>query len=344
MSGSKRLSLFAVASAAAMALLTGCAAETPTESPAQQLLPAAEGTTQYPLTINTPYGDTVLEERPERIVAITPSGEDAALMLTLGAIPVAAGAFVDDNVYIEDPGPADIEHRFENSLDEMASFEEIAAHEPDAIVALRVEPGFGTMDDATFEQLSSIAPVITDTTPIGTVPSWRDSLAVLGEALDLPQAAQQIETGFDEHFATLRQDYPALAGATVTWSILYEDGPMFLNGTDTAPELFFSELGFAPHPKVDELGESEYVSPEMVNLLDADVLVLGTLDESLRTAFTEGELYKQLPVVQRGAVVDVDINAGDEYMLGWALGFGGPVGLQWAADLLVPRLSEAVQK
>src|SRR5262245_55277299 len=49
--------------------VASAAQATPEASTQGSLLPPAEGMTQYPLTLNTAWGEVTIPERPERVVA-----------------------------------------------------------------------------------------------------------------------------------------------------------------------------------------------------------------------------------------------------------------------------------
>lgn len=102
-----RLTALSAAVVAAVLTLSACSTEmtagdteqTAAASEASSLLPAGEGTTEYPLTLETPFGETVLEERPERVAVVSAVGVDTESLLALNAVPVFAVAKYDG----EDP-------------------------------------------------------------------------------------------------------------------------------------------------------------------------------------------------------------------------------------------------
>ncbi|WP_287220865.1 hypothetical protein [Rhodococcus sp. (in: high G+C Gram-positive bacteria)] len=79
-SAHRRTRALVAAGAALLVAVTGCSSSQDTASDdaataSDTFLPEAEGTTTYPLTLHTPYGETVLEERPERIAIVGGLGE-----------------------------------------------------------------------------------------------------------------------------------------------------------------------------------------------------------------------------------------------------------------------------
>ncbi len=91
---SRIIGLIGAALAAAL-LVSGCSASAENSKTAStpgsegNALPAAEGTTTYPLTLESPYGTGILEKRPERVAAIVPNAVDTEMLLALGVKPAA---------------------------------------------------------------------------------------------------------------------------------------------------------------------------------------------------------------------------------------------------------------
>lgn len=144
MTTQRRSRLFTGLSAiiAAGLLLAGCSAQADTEKKAEkqssessQALPAAEGKTKYPLTLKSPYGETVLKQRPERIAAIVPTAIDTELLFALDVKPVLSSQFVHEGGYLEDHGAKDVK-TYEYARGEALPIEAIAASKPDRFPTL----------------------------------------------------------------------------------------------------------------------------------------------------------------------------------------------------------------
>lgn len=144
-----RFGAMIAASAAALLVLTGCAggtdATTETESTdAATLVPAGEGTTEYPLTLETPFGDTELDAQPQRIAVVTASTIDTDALLALDVIPVMAPTTVERNVWLDEADVTAIETLWESEAGADVSPEEVAASKPDLIVTLNAYDTFDT--------------------------------------------------------------------------------------------------------------------------------------------------------------------------------------------------------
>lgn len=318
-----------------------------------ELLPAAEGVTQYPLTLTSPYGETVLEQRPERIV-LTGTGAELDMLAALGVTPVAAADVLYETVgWAVEALPAEIETTWEYDYDVAFPLESIAAAQPDLIVDLD-----GTALDAeTYDRLASIAPVLTVMDPASA--TWPDKIVQLGEALDLSSAADQVIADNDAFFENLRAEYPGLKGKTLTYFALWggEYGAAVLNTPGSDAEAFFAELGFVANPNLEQFVDSDgSISDELVGSMDADVIIaLNTLepDNEEWLQFWNAPLFQGLPAVQNGNVLEIsytdtgmNINGTDVEFNGhegWAMaGFTGPLGPQYAAEKLAPFLADAV--
>ncbi|MDO4920143.1 ABC transporter substrate-binding protein [Kocuria sp.] len=354
----------AVASGITLALvLGGCGssdsgsgtADSSASESASSLLPQAEGTTQYPLTLGSPWGETTLEKRPERVAVLT-ADYDSEYLSMLGTIPVFAPDDVYDMVWMKNAFPQKVETLQEVPWGE-PPYEAVAASRPDVIVAT-----FNT-DKAQYDRLKSIAPVVSVGGSGGREDqgeTWRDRMLRVGEALDLRSAAERKITEHDEQLASLRAAHPEFTGRTVTYGVYYdtENGLNFNNAAGSNSERIFFDMGFEKNPNGEKFADDQKVSNEQLPLLDADVMLLA--DNSARQAgekstlrtITDLQLFKNLPVVQDGRTV-VYQNGVDSYTVNgsthdgnfaWALSESGPLAEQWAAQELAPYLSEAVQK
>lgn len=209
--------------------LTGCSASTSSTSSGSAsasatpgLLPDAEGATTYPLTLTSPFGATTLTARPERIAAVTPTASDTELLLSLGVTPILSSSLVSEGGYLATHG-GDTVPTYEFGMGDTIPVEAIAASKPDLIVAVGWTDGLGGVNLADYyDQLSAIAPAVgsPDTSSQVLVP-WEDSIRIMGETLDLSDAAEAVISSYEQTFATLRDQHPELAGVTTSWAIFY---------------------------------------------------------------------------------------------------------------------------
>lgn len=354
-----RLAQLATVAVAATLALTSCSSGEADDATAgasteeSLLLPEAEGTTQYPLTLETPWGETVLEERPERVVAL--STTDTELVAALGGTPVATQGTLDRALWTQEALPGDIEEIYDwNGLDEGMPYEEIAASEPDLIIFSGADLSDG------YERLSTIAPVLAPETEeaVDAGLDWRTEIQAIGEALDLSDAADQAAQKYDDFFAQARQENPEFEGLTATYLLQYgeEYGTVYASAPGGDEARLLEDLGFEPNPLAAQFADDDLVSPEMLSQVDADVLIIGAAnsDEAdVERLLTGTELFKQVGAVEEGnwdIFYSTDdgsgyIFAGQKHPgnINWALAHGGAViGKPWAAEQLIPVLRSAL--
>lgn len=224
---------------------------------------------EFPLSIENKFGTTVIEAQPERVATLDYAGVDN--VLALGFQPLTARQWL---------GP------YENQLWPWAQalstadpvvlagdldFEQIAATDPDVILALR--SGI-TEDD--YEKLSLIAPVVA--VPPGRSDydlDWVEQAELAGLALGRSELAAAKIAEIEAAVAATVEAHPEWHGKTFAM-MTYWDGSVGLYSATDSSVKFVSSLGLTVHPKVAELSEpGEYymkISEEILPDLDADVV------------------------------------------------------------------------
>lgn len=304
-------------------------------------LPEAEGTTEYPLTIDGTWGEVEIPERPQRIAVTSFAGVDAEILASLGAAPVAAPPNRWEHPWVQEVALRDKEVELDAERGEVP-LEKIGAANPDLIIALN-----SNEDD--YNELSRIAPTIGDDA-VGHA-DWREYIEVIGEALDLSDRAQEAQDEFDTFFEDLRETYPEFAEKTVS-QVLIKGGNLFYNTIPgSEPERLFTLMGFSPNPLAAELpaeGRQAQVSLENIHLIDADIVVFPHNEDE--TIVTNNGAWKNLEAVKNNSVVRFDsdseryIYEDEEYPgnLSGALGQSGHLGTMWTAAQLLPMFDAAL--
>lgn len=337
----------AVAAAlAALIALSGC---TPSDGPGPDetaagaqssgdaaLLPPAEGATDYPLTLETPWGETVLEDRPERIAVIGGLGDQEST-LALDIAPVVGS---DSGIYpwIESTRFDEIPE-FVDPWADSFQFEALLAAEPDLIIAST----YGKLEDD-YERLSSIAPVLAIEASGDFAWDWRELVRSVGEATDLGDLAEQEIEETEASIVEAAEAHPEYQGRTVGIIINrgQEAGIQFVNTSGSPAEELLDQLGFDEHPNVEQLSAFDWgdVAIENIGLVDAEALVVarhggeGSVEEA--TSWLEGNgLYQQLGAVQAGKVSTIDPNPETGGLdLAWAFAYPNVLTHRWAVDEL----------
>lgn len=329
-----RLLALAAGALAALIALTGCTApdDRAASDATASLLPAAEGATEYPLELETPFGETVLEERPNRIAIVTASTVDTDALIALGGTPVFAPSTIERNPWLDAAATDGIETLWESEASAEVSAESVAAAQPDLIVALYA---YDTFDRARFDQLSAIAPVLYAEADALT---WQETTETLGEALDLSGAAEQAIDSAERTMADARSGHPEFAGRTAAHVIVYEQeyGASYVSapGTDTAA--LFEQLGFVLPENAAKFESDPTISDELVGLVDADFLLVSTFEEGSEDYFVDSPLFQAVPAVADGRAV---FNAGDQRTginsFAWGLNVQSALSVPWLIDQLV---------
>lgn len=335
--GRRRLRLLPALAAAAAVVLAGCSSGSDAESADADLVPPAEGSTTYPLTLETWAGETVLEERPERVAVVGTSPNTDALQ-ALGVTPVYA---LSDNdwEWRDDAWLADIENVDSATRRDPINLEGIAASSPDLIVA----SGF-IADRGDFEELSKIAPVLEDVEQVeGPAADWRERQRLIGEALDLSAAADQVIADADAAISAVAEANPEFEGRTITIAYDYtETGLDYYTVTGETAEGVVTDLGFAPNPLAENFTAENTVTDENLALLDADALVIFYNTHAEREAREAMELFATIPAVADGRYLPVVVeDEGSGVNATWVLRSGASaLSLTWAAEEIAAWVNE----
>ncbi|HCJ68529.1 ABC transporter substrate-binding protein [Corynebacterium casei] len=311
----------------------------------ESLLPEAEGTTQYPLVLDTWAGETTLEERPER-VAIIGFNSNLDVMESLDAVPVYA--------LTEDPWPwrseefvESIEHVDTATRGDDIQFETIASTQPDLIIASNF-----IFEEADYERLAAIAPVLESPEQMsGDQVDWRETSRAVGEALDLSTAAEETITAAEKEITQIAKSHPEFAGKTITvgndygaeWGLSY-----YTVAGGTAEHAMTEYLGFAPNPQAENFVDEDVVSDENLGMLDGDALVIIYADEETREAREAMPLFQSIPAVADGRYVGLTFDEDNPTVLAnndgeeieganavWVLRRGeSAISLPWALDVV----------
>lgn len=334
--------LIAVSLGAAL-LLGGCASsgQQDTAENATALLPAAEGNTEYPLTLESPYGETVLNERPERIAIVTASTLDTDALIAIGGTPILAPTTIERNAWLTDDDISSIEVLWESEAGAEAAAETVAAAKPDLIVNLHAYESF---DQAQFDKMKSIAPVLYAEAEELT---WPELTHTLGEALDLSDAATDAVKSAESAVTQLREDHPEFAGKTATQVMVYpqEYGAAYNTAPGFQAATIFTDLGFTLPAAAEQFVENDVISDELIGLVDADFVLVssGTPDPKDSEYFTKSPLLTALPAYTDGRLIvdpadpETGINS-----LSWGINVPSALSVPWVSERVAELGAEAL--
>lgn len=280
-----------------------------------------------PVVIEHRFGETEIDNVPERIVSLDVQWTD--VLLAMGVEPVAAiGDFygTDDGRldWQMDAISADVMLDGSNGL----PMEAIAAAEPDLIVG-----SWPIEDNQQYELLSEIAPTIASLDADREVDTWQSLTTAAGTFLRNDEAAAAVIARVDALLDETRQELPGLEGKTFALSqYVVGDAVYVVADPEDGSSVLFEDLGMTMAPSVLELADGSAarpsLSPEQIEVLDADFLafLVNGGDES---NLTDLPGWDMLPSVQDDAAALLD--------------YDSVVGLNTPSPLSIPYSLEAMR-
>ncbi|MDR3120785.1 MAG: iron-siderophore ABC transporter substrate-binding protein [Clostridiales bacterium] len=310
-----------LAFALSCALLASCAqnsaSQNPTPDAASSESPSAALTTEdtgYPIVVAHAYGETVIESKPQRVVAIGWANQDTPL--ALGVVPVGMS---EANYGVLDGG--NLLPWTKAKLDELGGaescvvfndtdgydFEAINECEPDVIIAAS-----SGITQEEYDTLSSIAPTIAYPEKPWQI-LWREQVRMNSKAIGLEAEGEALISDLDALIAGAVAKYPVLDGKTAAF-VYFDPTNLSTISIYTAGDTraaFLVDLGLEVAPSVRELekgSDSFYLTISAENadkLSDIDVLLTWASGdgEDLLAALQADPLTGSIPAVKNGAIV-----------------------------------------
>ncbi|MFK4837042.1 ABC transporter substrate-binding protein [Microbacterium sp. ZW T2_14] len=301
-----RLSGLAALTVAGGLVLSGCAgtAEPDTSDTSGA---AAGSSADFPVTFEHIYGETVIEDAPERVATWGWGATDA--VLALGIVPVAIASMDygggDDRItpWVEE-AIADLGGEKPVILDNATfelSVEELLAADPDVLIA----PYSGLTQEEYDAVTGAGIPVVAPEEALWATP-WRDVITETGKALGLDSEAEQVLADLDQQIADAAAEHPEFEGTTIAYAADDVDTFYLYLPADARVEIL-EDLGFVTAPAVTDLdtGESTFyttVSSENLDQIDAEVIFTQVDTEEQLQTFLTSDRTKLIPAVAAGAV------------------------------------------
>lgn len=288
----------------------------------------------FPVTIEHKFGETVIEETPERVVVVGFAEHD--MVLALDVIPVGVRDWYGDQPFATWPwaqdelGDAEPEVIAADAL----NFEQIAAMRPDVILGLS-----SGMSDTDYDKLAAIAPTVAQSGDYADYAQpWRERLTTTGLALGLEDKANDVLAETEELLAAAREAHPEFSGASAAVAFAFADAPGGYASTDNRSALLV-DLGFEIPSEFDELaGDSFYfsLSQEDLSVLDQDVIVWIVSSEAEYEEIRSMVVRPTLNAYAEGREIVADP------LLAGAFSHSSPLSLEFAIEELVPELALAL--
>jgi iron complex transport system substrate-binding protein len=327
-----------ISAVTAMLLATTALAACGDDGDKQAVTSAGTASTGFPVTLKNTFGETTIDQKPERIVTLGWNAQD--VVYALGEAPVGMPKVTygptADGVTAWD---AD---KFDKSKTELLDttdkypFEKIAALKPDVILA-----PYEGFDEATYQTLSAIAPTVAyPGAPWQT--TWQDQTMLVGEALGKKADAEKLIAGIQDRIEQVAAEHPEFKDKTIAVGSFGADNYVYMPGDPRVQIL--NELGFKNAPGVQALEKTNTkkefaltISKEQVADVDADVLV-AYVDGIGTQKFLSDPVYSSLGAVRSGGVYAMQ----DQQVIS-GMSAVSVLSVPWVLDKILPGLSKAAE-
>lgn len=292
---------------AALALpLAACSGEATAASPASNTA-SAEG---FPITIEHAYGETIIEDAPERVATVAWANHEVPLALGVVPVGMSKATWGDDDgdgvlPWVEDQ-LEELNAETPVLFDETdgIDFDAVNETQPDVILA-----AYSGLTQEEYDRLSKIAPVVAfPDVAWGT--SYEDMIRLNSEALGLAEEGDALIEELHGEVGAALEAHPELADAALLSYIDVSDLSQigFYTSHDTRPG-FFEGLGLpAPSIVAEETAGTDafYVSvssEQADRFADVDVFVTyGDPDGGTIEQLQADPLLSKIPAIANGNI------------------------------------------
>jgi iron complex transport system substrate-binding protein len=317
-------------------LLSACGEEDEAGSPtAPSSGPAAVEDGALPVTIEHKYGETTIEEAPERIVVAGLREQDS--LLALGIVPVGTTEWFGEHEGAIFPWAeealGDAEPPKALGFTDGIQYEEIAALRPDLILAV-----YSGLTQKDYDTLSKIAPTVAQ--PPGQVDwgsSWQDEILTTGRAVGKPAEAEKLKDEAEAALAEAAAANPEFKGQTAAVATPWQG--VYVYGPQDARSRLLVDLGFTFPKGLEDIGGEDFggnLSSESTELLDVGTL-LWFANPGPAKKIRDNATYRRLAVRTEGR----DVFLPETGTLYEATSFLSVLSIPLLIDELVPKLAAA---
>jgi len=301
---------------------------------------AAEVTTAgvFPVTVDHQFGSTTVERQPVRVVSVGLTEQD--VLLQLGIVPVGVTDWYGDQPDAVWPWARDLLGDAKPTVltnTDGFQFEKIAALQPDLIIGTNAG-----ITQADYDKLSKLAPTVTN--PEGSeqyFAPWDQQTVQIAKAVGQEAKGAELVAQTKAAYAKVKAEHPQFVGKTATFSQgAPYDGNLYVypDGLNTE---FLTELGFTITPGLEKhqqkAGEQALISAELVEVIDADVIVFATESQQNFDELQKWSTIKNPDAVREGRAVYTDT------ILAGAIYFMTPLSLDYVLAELTPLLEAAAE-
>ena len=298
---------------------------------------AATGGGPFPVTVEHKFGTTTVPSKPRRIAVVGLTEQDT--VLALGFKPIATTEWYGKQPHAVWPWArealGDAKPTVLSNTDGF-QFEKIATLRPDLIIGTN-----SGMQRADYQKLSAIAPTIAAAEGSTDYFSpWDQQTELIAKALGKETEGRALVRSIKDRYAAVAAEHPEFKDRTITFSQNgFYSGSIYVypDGLNTE---FLTYLGFSINPKVtarvEKPGEQVPISAELIDVLDADVILFATEKPGDIPALEKVPTFRTLDAVADHRAVFTD------GVLAGAIYFISPLSLPYVLDRLTPQLEAAV--
>jgi len=351
MNSKRNFSFFAMLFISILCLaLVGCAdKESSTEeadTSKSQNTDSKETATEYPIVIEHAFGETVIEEKPERVATVAWANHDVALALDVVPVGFSAANYgiQDDSGML--PWTAEklkelgeTEPNIYQDTDGL-DFEAIADSNPDVILA-----AYSGITQEEYDTLSEIAPVVAYP-EIPWVITWRDQILYNAKGMGMEEEGKQLIADTEKLIQDTANKYPEIKGKKAAFAMFNAtDLSKFYIYTPGDPRgEFLEEVGmsFSEDLKAQIADESSFyieLSAENADALNDTEIFIAYGDENTLAALQADPILGKVPAIQNGSVVII----GDNTPLA-AAGNPNPLSIEYTIDEYLSLISDVAKK
>lgn len=305
-----------------------------------------DSATQYPIVIKHALGETVIEEKPERVATVAWANHDVAL--ALGVVPVgfsAANYGVQDESGMLPWTAEKLKELGEENPNiyqdtDGIDFEAISDSNPDVILA-----AYSGLTQEEYDTLSEIAPVVAyPETP--WVITWRDQILYNSKGMGMEEEGKQLIADTEKLIQDKANEFPEIKGKKAAFGMFNAtDLSKFYIYTPADPRgELLEELGmeYPESIKAQVQDESSFyieLSAENADALnDAEILIAYGDDNTLK-ALQADPILGEVPAIKNGTVLIIPDNTPLA-----AAGNPNPLSIQYTIDEYVTLISEVAKK
>ncbi|WP_202865375.1 iron-siderophore ABC transporter substrate-binding protein [Ornithinimicrobium sufpigmenti] len=356
MSKTHRAALTATALSTAL-LLAACGGETDGGTDGQAADQNEAGTAgagagadegAFPVTVQHAFGETTIEQAPERVATVAWANHEVPLALGIVPVGMSKATWGDDDgdgilPWVEDK-LAELDAEAPALFDETdgIDFEAVADTSPDIILA-----AYSGLTQEEYDTLSKIAPVVAyPDLAWGT--TMHEMIELNSQALGLAEEGQELVADLDTQIADAVAEYPELEDQAAVFTYLDPNDLSQIGFyTTTDPRTGFLEiLGLQTPQAVAEASAAsdsfyETVSAESSDsFADVDLFITyGPADGSVVELVQADPLMSKIPAVENGAIVVLEDNTPLA-----ASANPSPLSIAWGLEDYLALLAEAADQ